>query len=80
MYTPEEQKAGKAAQLARLKLKGTPQYSEAYAAQPRQIRIKAEQQEARKREREAKIAASSEAAREEQEAAAHFQKFGNLET
>jgi hypothetical protein len=79
MYTPAEQEARKAEQIARLRLKGTPEYSEAYAAQPRQVRIKAKQQAERKKAREAANAASTQAAIDAQEAAAHFQKYGTME-
>ncbi len=48
--------AAKKAQLARLALKGTPEYPEMYAKQPEQIRIAAEQRAARKVRREAKEA------------------------
>ncbi len=48
--------AAKKAQLARLALKGTPEYPAMYAKQPEQIRIAAEQQAARKVRRDAKEA------------------------
>lgn len=67
----------KEAQLARLAAKGTPEYGDIYAAQPDQIRIKAEQYAVRQEVRAIKLAADTEASSDADAAVA---AFSNLST
>ena len=77
MITSEKtQKARKKAQMARLAMKGTPEYPAMYAAQPEQVRKAAEYKAIRKAERDAKHAFSDTA---ELDALAAVDVFSSME-